>query len=76
MLREPAGGKIIRLAQDDIEVMRPAKVSAMPPGLVAQLRSRDEFLDLIRFLIEISDHGPNRLAELKNFASKETAGSN
>ena len=65
ILKEPAGGKIIKLDQDDVLAMKPSKVSAMPPGLVNQLSDKNEFLDLIRFLMDINDGGPKRLNELR-----------
>ncbi|WP_246146441.1 DUF7133 domain-containing protein [Rubripirellula lacrimiformis] len=67
ILREPAGGKLIKIPQDDIEAMKPAATSAMPAGLVNQLTDRDQFLDLVRFLIEVNDR-PGRLTELKHAA--------
>ena len=65
IIREPAGGKIIKIAQDDVVVVKPADVSAMPPGLVNQLTDEREFLDLVRFLIEINRDGRDRLEELR-----------
>ena len=37
----------------------------MPSGLVNALCSRQEFLDLVRFLREIADEGPERAIALK-----------
>ena len=37
----------------------------MPAGQVNQLNSRQQFLDLIRYLIEIRDRGPARALELQ-----------
>ena len=68
ILREPAGGKEIKLAQDEIDDVIPAKVSAMPAGLVNQLNNRQQFFDLIKFLIDINHGGPERLAKLKEEA--------
>lgn len=65
ILKEPAGGKIIKLPQDEVEFMKPSKVSAMPPGLINQLSDKGEFLDLIRFLMEINGGGSKRMAELR-----------
>ena len=39
--------------------------SLMPEGLVNQLGSRQEFLDLVRYLIEIAERGPARALELR-----------
>ncbi|WP_456238275.1 PVC-type heme-binding CxxCH protein [Neorhodopirellula pilleata] len=65
VLREPAGGKIIKLLQDDIDAMKPSTTSAMPAGLINQLTDRGQFLDLIRFLMEVNDAGSQRLSEIK-----------
>ena len=65
VLKEPAGGKLITLSQDDVEFMTPSNVSAMPPGLVNQLNDKGEFLDLIRFLMEVNGRGAKRMAGLR-----------
>lgn len=66
VLREPAGGKKIEIEKSaGIEVML-GKVSAMPAGLVNQLADRQQFLDLMKFVMEINDSGKTRLNELKN----------
>jgi hypothetical protein len=37
----------------------------MPPGLANQLSDRAQFLDLLRFLMEVNAGGPTRMLELK-----------
>ncbi|MCR9200169.1 MAG: discoidin domain-containing protein [Planctomycetaceae bacterium] len=64
-LREPAAGKHITIATDSIDDTIPSKTSAMPVGLANQLSSREQFLDIARFLMEIHDGGPQRLQQLK-----------
>ncbi len=49
-------GKEIRIAAEDIEDEVPAK-SLMPAGLADQLQSRDEFLDLVKFLSVLGKPG-------------------
>lgn len=44
-------------------------VSVMPPDQSNQLANRQQFLDLIRYLIEISDGGPERAKQLQPPAS-------
>ena len=44
----------ITISKDDIEEMQESKISSMPTGLVRQLKNRDEFNDLLRYIIEIS----------------------
>jgi putative heme-binding domain-containing protein len=65
VLREPAGGKELKFAKSDIYETLQSRVSAMPPGLVNQLSTQEQFLDLARFLMEIYGAGPSRLNELK-----------
>ncbi|WP_145422093.1 DUF7133 domain-containing protein [Planctomycetes bacterium K23_9] len=65
VLRDPATGKELRIPQDDVEAIKPMKVSAMPPGLVNQLRDRQQFSDLIRFLIEVSQQGESAMTKLR-----------
>lgn len=67
-LREPAGGREFEIEKDAIDTIVPSLQSAMPPGLVNQLASREQFLDIVRFLMDIHAGGPERLAELKNAA--------
>ena len=65
VLREPTAGKEITIDKDDIEETRKGVTSLMPAGLANQLADRRQFLDLVRFLMEINEKGPDRLAELK-----------
>lgn len=62
-------GKLIEVARDDIDEFQPVKQSIMPPGQVGMLASRQQFLDLIRYLIEIRDGGALRAKELEPPAS-------
>lgn len=66
ILREPAGGKQITIKKDAIDEILSSPKSAMPPGLTNQLGSRQEFLDLARFVMDIYEGGPKRLSELKS----------
>ncbi|MEK6235184.1 MAG: discoidin domain-containing protein, partial [Planctomycetales bacterium] len=65
VLRETSGGKEIELAKSDIADFAQGKVSVMPPGLVNQLKDREQFLDLVKFLMDVNDGGPAKLLELK-----------
>lgn len=62
-------GKLIEVARDDIDEFQPIEQSIMPPGQVGMLASRQQFLDLIRYLIEIRDGGALRAKELEPPAS-------
>ncbi len=66
VLRESASqGKSITIARADIDERRDKGPSLMPEGLVNQLGSRQQFLDLVRYLMEIADRGPARALELR-----------
>ncbi len=59
ILRETADtNRLVTLAIDDIDEMKTSEKSSMPDGLVDQLASRQEFLDLVRYLMEIAAAGP------------------
>jgi putative heme-binding domain-containing protein len=58
-------GKAITIARADIDERRDKGPSLMPEGMVNQLGSRQEFLDLIRYLTEIAERGPARERELR-----------
>lgn len=55
----------ITILKTDIEERSTSPVSMMPAGLVNQLGTRQQFLDLVRYLIEITEKGPARARELQ-----------
>ncbi len=64
VLRDPSqDGRLVTVAKKDIEERAAAPQSIMPPGLANLLASRQEFLDLVRYLREIADGGPRRALE-------------
>lgn len=58
-------GETTMLSAADIDEVRLNPLSIMPSGQVNQLASRQQFLDLIRYLIEIRDGGATRARELQ-----------
>ncbi len=64
-LREPSTGRILRFKSEEIEQQRPGELSIMPAGQANQLGSRQQFLDLVRYLMELRDGGPARAKELQ-----------
>ena len=58
-------GKEIKLPRSEIEEIAKNKQSIMPAGQVNQLASRQQFLDLARYIIEISRGGLKRARELE-----------
>ncbi len=69
VLRNPSDGKLLTFLVGDIEQRSVGKMSIMPAGQVSQLASRQQFLDLARYLSEIASGGPARAAELQPSAS-------
>ncbi|MBP86891.1 MAG: heme-binding protein [Planctomycetaceae bacterium] len=66
MLREATGNtRQITLPRDTIDEVLKNTQSIMPAGQVNQLASRQQFLDLTRYLMEISEHGLQRARELE-----------
>jgi len=53
VLRNLANPKPVVIAQDDIEQVKDSKTSLMPANLVKQLKSRQEFDDLMKYVIEV-----------------------
>ncbi len=58
-------GQPVSIPKNEIEGRRSDGPSIMPEALVASLTSRDEFLDLVRYVYEIAENGPARARELK-----------
>lgn len=66
VLRDAANlDKPITIKKIDIEFRREAKVSMMPTGLLNFLTERQQFLDLVRYLIELRDGGVARAKQLQ-----------
>ena len=69
-LRDAAQGfRRIDISKSRIVQRRTGDVSLMPTGLVNQLSSRQQFLDLIRYLTEIAEQGPERARALRPAAA-------
>ncbi|MFM7152332.1 MAG: DUF6797 domain-containing protein, partial [Gemmataceae bacterium] len=70
VLRDSAHeGKLLTISKNTINERSKSETSLMPDGLVNNLGGRQEFLDLIRYLIEVSEQGPKRAMELRPPAS-------
>ncbi len=70
VLRDPAGGKKLTVGQDEIDEVSPSEISAMPAGLANQLAGRQQFMDLLRFVIDINGRGSKQLEKLKSGIAK------
>ncbi len=60
-----ANGKRFTIPVADIEKRTAVKNSLMPDGLVNLLSDRQQFLDLVKYLIEVTAGGPTRAKELR-----------
>lgn len=55
----------IRISAEEIDELLPQKTSMMPDGQVNLLGSRQAFLDLVKYLMELRDGGAERASQLK-----------
>lgn len=62
-------GESVSIPSEDIEQVKTGELSIMPAGQMNQLTSRQQFFDLIRYLIEIRDGGAERARQLQPSAS-------
>ena len=62
---QEATGQFISIGEDEIEQTRSEVISTMPAGLADQIGSRTQFVNLVRFLIDIRDGGEERFAGLR-----------
>lgn len=69
MVREASTNEVIRVPAAEVDQVVSGTQSIMPQGVVNRLGGRQQFLDLMRYLIEIRDGGPARAAELQPPAS-------
>ncbi len=70
VLRDAArDGKLLTVLKKDIDERNDKGPSLMPEGLANILAGRQEFLDLVRYLMEIAAGGPERARELRPAAS-------
>jgi putative heme-binding domain-containing protein len=66
VVRDPArDGGGVTIPRAEIDEMKMSPTSLMPSGLVNQLADRREFLDLVRYLLDISEGGPARALALR-----------
>ncbi|TWU40611.1 DUF6797 domain-containing protein [Novipirellula artificiosorum] len=64
-VRDATTGKIVEVATDEIEETSEATLSTMPADIVNALASRQQFLDLAKYVIEIRDGGRERAKQLQ-----------
>ncbi|MDB4483611.1 c-type cytochrome [bacterium] len=60
ILRDPAeADRVMTIDRKDLDEMRTAKKSSMPDDLVKELKDRQQFLDLLRYVIDLKERGSN-----------------
>ena len=59
------GEGVITLPISEVEEIKDSPLSIMPAGQANQLASRQQFLDLVRYVIEVRDGGAKRARELQ-----------
>ena len=50
---------LITILRDDLDQIRPGKQSSMPAELANQLKNRQQFLDLLRYVFDTQERGPD-----------------
>jgi putative heme-binding domain-containing protein len=66
VLRDPArNGDRVTIAAKDIDEVVPSKLSIMPAGIVNQLGGQQQFLDLLRYLLDMRDGGLDAARKLQ-----------
>lgn len=66
VLRDPTkDGELVTIAKDEIDDQAEGTQSVMPEMLVNQLANRQQFLDLVRYVMEITEGGPQRALQLE-----------
>jgi len=63
-IRDISSGKSKIISKDSIEQRRVGEASLMPAGLANLIGGKQQFLDLARYLMEITEHGSARAAQL------------
>ncbi len=58
VLRDPATGERISIPAETVDEAVANTVSVMPKGIANQVGGRQQFLDLVRYVLEIKDGGP------------------
>ena len=56
--------KLITIDRENIEQMRVGKNSSMPNDLANELKNRQQFLDLLRYVIDVKERGPKANANV------------
>ena len=71
VIRDPANlDQPITILREDIDQIRPGRESNMPANLADQLKNRKQFLDLLRYVIDIKERGPDADAQANQMEAR------
>jgi putative heme-binding domain-containing protein len=59
----------LTLRREDIEEIKPGTLSSMPENLANELKDRQQFLDLLRYVIDVKERGPE-LSDTQSIATR------
>ena len=62
--------KLITISRESLEGMRPDSKSSMPENLANELKDRQQFLDLLRYVIDVKERGPTAKADSNSSTGK------
>lgn len=63
--------KILNIERTEIETMVDGKISLMPAGLANELKSKQQFLDLLRYVLDLKERGPAEELKSQYVARRE-----
>lgn len=63
----------VTILRADIEELKPGDVSSMPANLADELKDRQQFLDLLRYVMDLKERGPEIAAEPSASVTRELA---
>ncbi len=58
--------QLVTIPREDLEEIRPGIVSSMPENLADELKDHQQFLDLLRYVIDVKERGPDAGAMAAN----------
>jgi putative heme-binding domain-containing protein len=63
----------ITILREDVDELKSSTVSSMPANLADELKDRQQFLDLLRYVLDVKERGPEMTAEPTDSVVRELA---
>jgi putative heme-binding domain-containing protein len=63
----------VTILRADVEELKPGTVSSMPANLADELKDRQQFLDLLRYVMDLKERGPEVVVEPSASVTRELA---